>query len=105
MKTLILSIVLSTVLLSTSENSFAQKIRLDDSDRRNISFAMLGGGVTMTVISVTTPLEWGRDVNNRAFTQPFHQNPAHMMGLISGVGISAGGVITLLANSGKRKRR
>ena len=90
-----------------SFNSFGQKNKLDDDTKRTMSYVMIASGVSLSIASVTTPLEWGRDANGLSYTKPIHQNPAHFAGLISGIGISVGGLFTMLStqNKGKRRRR
>jgi len=92
-------------LILFSFNSFAQKNKLDDDTKRTMSYVMIGSGVSLSIASVTTPLEWGRDANGLSYTKPIHQNPAHFAGLISGIGISVGGLFTMITTKGEGKRR
>lgn len=96
-----MKIFLILVLSLISFNSFSQN------DRKNLGYIILGGGVSLSTASVLTPLEWTRDSNGLGYTKPLHENPAHLAGLISGVGVSFGGVITLMSSSksGKPRRR
>ena len=92
-------------LILFSFNSFGQKNKLDDDTKRTMSYVMIGSGVSLSIGSVTTPLEWGRDSNGLSYTKPIYENPAHFTGILSGVGISVGGLFTMLSTQNKGKRR
>jgi hypothetical protein len=95
------------ILLSAiSFNSLSQnKNYIDNSNRKTLSYIMIGSGVSLSVASATTPLEWSRDSNGLSYTKPLHENPAHFAGLLSGIGVSFGGVLTLIANKDNSKRK
>jgi len=76
-----------------------------ETDRQTLGWSLFAGGASISIISATTPLEWSRDPGMRYYQRPFHQNPAHMAGLISGVGVSAGGILTLITSRKSGKRR
>lgn len=97
-----MKLILFLILSLISFNSYSQV-----DSRRVTGYIMLGGGVSLSTASALTPLEWSRDSNGLGYTKPLHENPAHLAGLISGVGVSFGGVITLMTSgkSGKPRRR
>jgi hypothetical protein len=99
-------LIILLLLILISHNSFSQKRTYIDSDtKRNMSYIMIGSGVSLSIISVSTPLEWSRDSNGMSYTKPFHENPAHFAGLLSGVGVSVGGIFTMITNKGNGKRK
>lgn len=94
-----------SLLLLFNLNSFSQKRKLDDDTKRTMSYVMIAGGVSLSIGSVTTPIEWSRDSNGLSYNKPLYENPAHFAGLLSGVGISVGGLFTMLSTQSRNKRR
>jgi len=94
--------ILTILLILSFFESTAQNANLSYDDKKTMSIIMIGGGVSLTLASSLTTLEWTRGANGIGYTKPFYENPAHFAGTLTGISVSFAGVFTLLSTSKKR---